>query len=242
VAVAPTVDNKGFRDTHIVTNRATKVVFGKVPCGVYTVLVNGHGAGATKEFGRSVLSLCDSEVMKAADWKVVGGKAEIAGETVFINYGSRVLSVRPRTSQDMVFASDVDFQKGNGWGVYTRSTWDAGHVTTGYSFQYDTGIGNKFIIRLWTGDKSSDRECGTPIAATAFPAGMSAFGKHRVVVVVSGDSLYATVDGIRMFDVPSLTKAITDSKCAMPVPTGTQVALRTWTSDTLITFKDTTVR
>lgn len=242
VAIAPTMDEKGFREKHTVSNRATKVVFGDVPCGVYTVLVTGQGATGAKEFGRSILDLCDSDLMKAADWKVIGGKAEITGNKVFINYGSRVLSVRPRTSQDMLFASDVDFQQGNGWGVYTRSAWDSGHVTTGYSFQYDTGLGNKFIIRLWTGDKSTDKECGTPVAQTKFPAGMTVFGKHRVVVVVSGDSLYATVDGVRMFDVPSLTKAITDSKCAMPVPNGTQVALRTWTSDTLITFTDTTLR
>jgi hypothetical protein len=242
VAIAPTMDGKGLRDKHTVSNRATKVVFGDVPCGVYTVLVTGQGAAGAKEFGRSILDLCDGDLMKAADWKLVGGKAEITGSKVFINYGSRVLSVRPRTSQDMVFASDVDFEKGNGWGVYTRSVWEGGHVTTGYSFQYDTGIGNKFIIRLWSGDKSTDKECGTPIAQTKFPTGMSAFGKHRVVMVVSGDSLYATVDGIRMFDVASLTKAITDSKCAMAVPNGTQVALRTWSSDTLITFTDTTLR
>ena len=45
-----------------------------------------------------------------------------------------------------------------------------------------------------------------------------------------------------MFDVPSLTKAVTTSKCAMPVPEGSQVALRTWNADSLVTFTDTRVR
>jgi hypothetical protein len=63
-----------------------------------------------------------------------------------------------------------------------------------------------------------------------------------VVVIVSGDSIYATVDGNRIFDVPSLTRAIADSKCTMPPPDGDQVGLRTWTSNTRVTFTDTAVR
>lgn len=237
VRVAPTVGS-GFTDRHVVSNRARKVVFGDMPCGVYTVQVTGTGAAVSKEFGRSILNLCSSDFLIAKDWKLVGGRAEITGNTVLLNYGSRVLSLRPRTSQDMVFTSTVDFKQGNGWGVWTRSRWTGGFVNSGYTFQYDTGYDNKFIIRLW----NEDRECGTPIAQTRFPAKMSAYGKHEIAVVVSGDSLYATVDGIRMFDVASLTAAITASKCVMPVPDGTQVALRTWTSDTLVTFTDTAVR
>lgn len=238
VTITPTLSDARFRDRHVVSNRATRVVFGDVPCGVYTVQVTGKGSGGTKEFGRTVLDLCNTDLMKASDWKLVGGRADISGNTVFLDYGSRVLSLRPRTSGDMVFVSDVNYEQGNGWGVWTRSTWAGAVVTSGYTFQYDKGQGNNFIIRVWNADK----ECTTPIAQTKFPSTLSIFGKHHIVLVVSGDSLYATVDGIRMFDVPSLTTAVTSSKCGMPVPQGNQVALRTWNVDTRVTFTDTTLR
>jgi hypothetical protein len=238
VRISPTLRDGTFSGRHVVTNRARKVVFGDVPCGVYTVQVTGQGADGSKEFGRTVLDLCNTDVMMSRDWQLVGGKAEIAGNRVFINYGSRVLAVRPRTSQDMVFASDVNYEQGNGWGVWARSSWTGGVVNSGYTFQYDKGWGNVFLIRLW----NADRECGTPIAQAKFPSSLTVFGKHHVVVVVSGDSLYASVDGIRMFDVPSLSAAVAASKCGMPVPAGTQVALRTWNADSLVTFTDTTLR
>lgn len=238
VTITPTIGDARFHDHHLVSNRASKVVFGDVPCGTYTVQVTGLGPAGSKEFGRSVLDLCNTDLLKASDWKLIGGRAEITGTKVFLNYGSRVLSLRPRTSQDVVFTSDVNYEQGNGWGVWVRSTFSGAVVTSGYTFQYDKGQGNNFIVRVWNADK----ECSTPIAQTKFPATLSVFGKHHIVVVVSGDSLYATVDGIRMFDVPSLTKAVTTSKCAMPVPEGSQVALRTWNADSLVTFTDTRVR
>lgn len=237
VRIAPTLGTKGFRDDHLVTNRATKVQFSGIPCDVYTVLVTGQGSGATKEFGRSVLDICDSGVMTPADWKLISGTAKITDNSVAMTGYTRVLSTRPRTSQDMVFTSDINFTTGNGYGVWTRSTWEAAKVTHGYTFQYDPGWGNQFIIRLW----QNDQECGTPLGATKFPAGMTPYGRHHIVVVTSGNSMYATVDGVRMFDVPSLTQAITTSKCTMDVPAGTQIGMRTW-STTEATFTDTTIR
>ncbi len=91
---------------------------------------------------------------------------------------------------------------------------------------------------MWNADKF----CTSSIAQLKFSSILSIFGKHHIVLVVSGDSLYATVDGIRMFDVPSLTTAVTSSKCGMPVPQGNQVALRTWNVDSRVTFTDTTLR
>jgi hypothetical protein len=237
VRISPTLDAV-FSDRRRISNQARKVVFADVPCGVYTVQVTGLGANIAKEFGREILNLCSKDLLTAQDWKLVSGKAEISGTKVFINSGSRVLSTRPRTSADMVFTSNVNFEQGNGWGVWARSRWTGAHVHTGYTFQYDTGYDNKFIIRLW----SENKECGTPIAQTRFPSTVSPYGKHRVVVVVSDDSMYATVDGTRVFDVPRLTKAIANSKCSMPTPDGNQVGLRTWRSNTLVTFVDTAVR
>jgi hypothetical protein len=62
-----------------------------------------------------------------------------------------------------------------------------------------------------------------------------------VTVVTKGDTLYATIDGIKMFDVPSLKAALAASKCNMPEPTGSQVGFRTWSADGKATFRNTTI-
>ena len=60
VAVAPTLGGRGFRDAHSVSNSAGQVVFDRVPCGVYSVVVTGQGPKDSKEFGRKVLNRCDT--------------------------------------------------------------------------------------------------------------------------------------------------------------------------------------
>ena len=89
---------------------------------------------------------------------------------------------------------------------------------SGYSFQYDpgyanvnAGFGKALLLRLWENGK----ECGTPIAKVKWPKGLEVNDKHKIVVVNEGDTLYASIDGIKMFDVPSLKTAIKTSGCKM---------------------------
>ena len=74
-----------------------------------------------------------------------------------------------------------------------------------------------------------------------WPVGLEVNATHQVTVVTKGDTLYATIDGIKMFDVASLKRALVDSKCNMPEPTGTQVGFRTWSANGKATFRDTTI-
>ena len=95
---------------------------------------------------------------------------------------------------------------------------------------------NAFIIRHWY----QGRECWQPIAKTGFPKDFDIFGTHRLVVVVEGDTVWATVDGQEVFRVPSLQQAVAGSPCRWPLPEGTRIGFRTW-STTSAVFEGTTL-
>ncbi|MEI8081721.1 MAG: hypothetical protein WCI74_07740, partial [Actinomycetes bacterium] len=108
--------------------------------------------------------------------------------------------------------------------------------------QYDPGyagvdpaFGKALLLRLW----GNGSECGTPVARAKMPAGIDTNGPHQFTVILKGDTLYAQVDGITLFNVPSLTQAVANSHCSMSVPTGTQVGFRSWSADTNVTFHNT---
>ena len=115
---------------------------------------------------------------------------------------------------------------------------------SGYSFQYDpgyanvnAGFGKALLLRLWENGK----ECGTPIAKVKWPKGLEVNDKHKIVVVNEGDTLYASIDGIKMFDVPSLKTAIKTSGCKMAEPDGTEVGFRSWNASSSVLFENTTL-
>lgn len=59
-SVAPTAGGRGFRDTRVVTTGAREVVFDRLPCGNFTVVVTGQGATTSREFGRAVVNRCSA--------------------------------------------------------------------------------------------------------------------------------------------------------------------------------------
>jgi hypothetical protein len=246
VAIAPTTTDTGFSERQNAFNRAQVFTFDKVPCGAFTVTVTGYGPDASAEFGRKMINRCDTGLVPANQWKLVYGKATIAGNAVDMTFGNeaRVVSTVPRTSPDMVYATDATLVSGWGYGIWTRATVVNGAAASGYSFQYDpgyanvnAGFGKALLLRVW----QNGSECGTPIAKVKWPAGLDVNATHKVVVVTKGDTLYATIDGIKMFDVPSLKGALAASKCNMAEPTGAQVGFRTWSGDGKATFRNTTI-
>ena len=249
VAVAPTLGGRGFRESHSVSNRAGQVVFDRVPCGVFSVVVTGQGPTDTREFARQVLNRCDTGAIPADRWKLVYGKADVKGNDVNMRYGNeaRVMSTMKRTSQDMVFTTTATLRSGWGYGIWTRASVPTGAAATGYSFQYDPGYenvnkayGKALLLRVW----NQGRECGTPVAKVKWPAGLSVNGAHDITVVAQGDTLYASINGIKLFDVTSLKESLTTSGCraaGFSEPTGTEVGFRTWSSDGSAVFSGTTL-
>jgi hypothetical protein len=50
-----------------------------------------------------------------------------------------------------------------------------------------------------------------------------------------------TVDGTKVFTVPSLSKSVAASPCHYPMPTGTGIGFRSWGSAGNVTFVGTTL-
>lgn len=243
--ITPTV-GKGFKDTHVVSNGAGSLSFGKVPCGVYTVNVTGFGNGDAREFGRQAINICNTGLIQDNLWRKVFGQADIKGNTVDMHYGNeaRVLSTVKRASNNAVFTTEATLKSGWGYGIWTRADVSQnGNKISGLSFQYDpgyervSGFGKALLLRLW----QNGNECSTPLAKVKWPAGLDVNAKHKIVVVNEGDVLYASIDGIKMFDVPSLKEALNTSKCSMSLPEGTEVGFRTWNSGTSALFENTTL-
>jgi hypothetical protein len=244
VKVEPTLNKGTFRDEHVIANGASQTVFTQVPCGVYTDTVTGFGPGLAKEFGRKVVNRCDTGLVPADLWKVVYGQAKISGNTVDVTTTGerRIMSTTKRTSQDMVLTTTAALHTGLGYGVWARANLTNGSSVTGYSFQYDPGyatvssFGKALLLRLW----NNGRECGTPLAKVPFPAGVDVYSPHDIMVVVKGDTLYATIDGKVVFNVDSLKDAVAKNGCGMSAPTGSEIGFRTWSSSTA-TFTNTTL-
>lgn len=246
VAIAGTTTDNGFKESQNAYNRAQTFTFDKVPCGAYTVVVTGTGPNGSAEFGRKMINRCQTGLVAADQWKLVFGKASITGNNVDMTAGNeaRVISILPRTSPDMVYSTQATLVSGSGYGIWTRAKVVNGAAVSGYTFQYDPGyeavnksFGKALLLRVW----NNGSECGNPIAKVKWPAGLDVNATHQVTVVTKGDSLYATIDGIKMFDVVSLKGALADSKCNMPEPTGSQVGFRTWSTSGKATFRNTTI-
>lgn len=246
VSIAGTTTDQGFAEEQNAFNRAQTFTFDKVPCGAFTVVVTGFGPNGSAEFGRKMINRCDVGLVPAEQWRLIFGRANIAGNAVDMTFGNeaRVISTVPRTSPDMVYSTQATLVSGWGYGIWTRATVVNGAAVSGYTFQYDPGyqfvnkgFGKALLLRVW----QDGRECGTPIARVQWPEGLDVNATHEVTVVTKGDTLYATIDGIKMFDVGSLKQALADSKCNMAEPTGSQVGFRTWSSDGKATFRNTTI-
>ncbi len=235
VRITPTANNGGFTETQYSQPGSQIMTFRTVPNGSYVVKVEGDG----RELSRRYVNVGSVGKMYAPDWKLYFGQATIAGDSVDMYNGSetRVFSTRAFASQDMVLASRAQLRSGWGYGIWFRTSGMESNAVTGLSFQYDPKYGNQFIVRQW--DKG--KECGNPIAKTPFPNGMAINGAHNIVIAAQGNTLFATIDGERLFDLPDLAGAIAKNTCGYAPPTGTAVGLRTWGAGTSAVFTNTTV-
>ncbi|MGV1003622.1 MAG: fibronectin type III domain-containing protein [Candidatus Nanopelagicales bacterium] len=235
IHIAPTGDNGGFTDTQYAQQDACLLTFRTVPSGSYLVVVNANGS----EVARRYLTIGSVGRVAANAWIVTAGKADLLDGGVDMPYGneSRAFLTEQVSTQDFVFIADAQLRNGQGYGVFFRASQQlAGQKINGLSVQYDPGWGNKFIIRHW----NNGAECSAPIAATPFPSSLKVNDAHQLVVAGKGDSLYVTIDGIRLFDVPSLAAAMAGTQCGYTAPTGTAIGVRTWGATSTV-FRNVTV-
>jgi len=84
--------------------------------------------------------------------------------------------------------------QGNGYGIYYRA--DGNPNITGYVFQYDPGLGNKFVVRkVVKGQEQS------PFQTVSMPAGFPIYNQaHDISIAVVGDRTVIKVDNQPVMD------------------------------------------
>jgi hypothetical protein len=230
VRIRPTLDNGGFIDEQWGQAGAQMLSFSEVPKGVYTVVVSGTNGTGEVEYGRRIVNVGDVGQVEPANWRLLHGKATASGTTVRTEKGgeARLVARTALPRDDLTLMSTVTLTEGRGYGLYFRAGVEKRRLS-GYLFEYDPGYdavvpghGPAFVLRV----QHQDKECATPLAVSKMPPRVAAAGAHRVALVAKGDRLYATVDDVVAFEVPSLSAALAASRCAMPAPAGRQVGLR----------------
>jgi hypothetical protein len=77
-----------------------------------------------------------------------------------------------------------------------------------------------------------------------WPADLAVNSQHLITAVVQGDALWMSIDGARLFAVPSLKDAMASSGCAaagFKEPSGNQIGFRIWGSGTSALFEESTL-
>jgi prepilin-type N-terminal cleavage/methylation domain-containing protein len=99
------------------------------------------------------------------------------------------------TPNDFRLESTAILNAGPGYGIYFRSTAVGGNIS-GYCFQFDPGLGNKFVVRKVTNGAESG-----PIAISAMPAGFPIYGaSHKTTITAIGSHIVVKVDGVPVLD------------------------------------------
>ena len=127
---------------------------------------------------------------------IVGGKWSVVdGKLVPPATGGSVL-FGDQTWTDVQVDTTATLDSGSGYGVYFRATGTSKTKVSGYVFQYDPGVGNKFIVRKVVNGTES-----APIAIGAMPAGFPIYGvAHDVSVSAVGTHIVCKVDGKTVLD------------------------------------------
>ena len=177
-------------------------------------------------------------IPQPAAWKVITGTPTVNGATVTIVGAATMTNLQPMGTDGTLSVSST-FTRGNGYGIWLRTTLVGGAINSGFTFQWDKAYGNKFVLRLWGPEQfTSYLECSVPVAVAPIPAGMQDALPHAVSITLSGQSFTATVDGTVVMTVRNLTSASKQACPNKPVPTGDLVGYRTWSNDTNVTFTD----
>lgn len=82
--------------------------------------------------------------------------------------------------------------------------WTAGKPDiSGYCFQFDPGLGNKFVVRKVVNGKES-----SPIAIASMPPGFGVYGTpHGITINAEGSHITVLVDGVKVLDFVDSTLA-----------------------------------
>ena len=151
-----------------------------------------------------------------SNWQSIGTKnwSLVNGQLV-MQSGDRMFDKTILPDNYKISVNKATLLSGNGYGIYFRMT-PSGTDYSGYDFQVDPGLGNKFVFRRYD---TNGAELSAPLASANMPANFDLNAPHQVDVVVQGSTYQAYVDG-------TLVLTASDSN----YKTGGQAGFRTWDS------------
>ena len=150
--------------------------------------------------GGSVLVNTDLASIAASNPLVGGRWSVVDGALVPPASGGSVAFGDPSWT-DVQLSVDATLGAGSGYGVCFRS--DGQSRISGYCFQFDPGLGNKFDVRKVVAGTES-----APIATAAMPAGFTVYGTpHATTISAVGDHTVCKVDGVTVLDFHDSTFA-----------------------------------
>lgn len=130
-----------------------------------------------------------------------GGWQIVDGVLVPTGGGEHRLAFGDEAWTDVQLDVSATLNSGRGYGIYFRS--DGEPSITGYSFQFDPGLGNKFVVRKVVRGAES-----APIASASMPPGFSVYGTpHDISISAVGDHIICKVDGVVVLDFHDSTFA-----------------------------------
>ena len=170
-----------------------------------------------KNTGTNVLFNTDFDSLNGLT-SLQGKWAVVNGQLVPTGSGENRIAFGSTDWTDVELNVSATLNQGRGFGVYYRS--DGKASISGYSFQYDPGIGNKFVVReVVNGHETA------PIASFNMPPGFEIYGaQHDILIKVVGDKHVITVDGK---EVLSFTDSTFKSGSA---------GLRSWDGGSTVSF------
>ena len=129
------------------------------------------------------------------------GRLEVVDGTLVPPMSGGRLAFGSTAWTDVQIDVSATLNSGPGYGVYFRS--DGKASISGYCFQYDPGLGNKFVVRKVVNGAGT-----APIASAKMPAGYPIYGTpHDVSVSAVGDHIVCKVDGEVVLDFHDSTFA-----------------------------------
>jgi type II secretion system protein G len=151
----------------------------------------------------------------AASKPLVGGKWSVVNGVLVPPASGGTVGFGDPAWTDVQLSVNATLSSGSGYGVYFRA--DGQTKISGYCFQYDPGVGNKFIVRKVVAGVES-----APIASSAMASGFNVYGApHATTVSAVGSHIVCKVDGVTVLDFNDST-----------FPSGS-AGLRTWGNSTV---------
>ncbi len=145
-------------------------------------------------------TMFSSEFDNMSGLKTLTGNWSIQNGTIVPTFnGENRLAFGDTKWKDYTIKTNATLTSGNGYGVYYRT--DGNPNITGYAFQYDPGLGNRFVVRKVI----EGREQG-PFQSVAMPSGFNIYNQsHEITISVQGDRHIIKIDNQTVLDFKDST-------------------------------------